>query len=78
VAYSVPTSEPPSGLDLNCLLFGDDLKSVFQVKISSTEPVSALKKAIKEEKRPDFDHVSADALRLWKVSTFYLCVSQYG
>jgi hypothetical protein len=52
------------------MVFGDDLKSIFQVKISATEPVSALKKVIKEEKRHAFQDVDADALRLWKVSTF--------
>jgi hypothetical protein len=33
--------------------------------------VGALKKVIKEEKKPAFDHVPANTLKLWKVSTSY-------
>jgi hypothetical protein len=32
------------------------------------ESIADLKKAIKEEKRPNFDHIPADSLVLWKVS----------
>jgi hypothetical protein len=55
-------------LQLNCWVFGDDVSRVFPVKITNTESVGTLKKAIKEEKKPAFDHVTADSLALWKVS----------
>jgi hypothetical protein len=41
---------------------------MFPVKIAPGESVGALKKAIKEEKRPAFDDMPADRLDLWKVS----------
>ena len=47
---------------------GDNASHVFRVKIASSEPVVAFKKAIKEEKKPMLDHVTADSLTLWKVS----------
>jgi hypothetical protein len=33
-----------------------------------TKTVGNLKKAIRKEKEPAFDHVPPDALKLWKVS----------
>jgi hypothetical protein len=54
-------------LQLNCWVFDDHVSQVFPVKITNTESVSTLKKAIKE-KKPSLDHVSTDALTLWKVS----------
>jgi hypothetical protein len=50
-----------------CYVHGDYYKHTFKVKIGNEESVTALKKAIKEEKRPDFDHIIADSLTLWKV-----------
>jgi hypothetical protein len=41
---------------------------VFPVKIAKEESVGTLKKEIKKEKKPDFDHIPADKLILWKVS----------
>jgi len=41
----------------------------FSLTLVGTETVSALKKAIKREKTPTLDHVLADALVLWNVST---------
>ena len=54
---------PVAGLKLNCWVDG----SVFTVKIAREENVSALKKAIKEEKPHTFQHVEADTLDIWKV-----------
>jgi hypothetical protein len=50
------------------LVFDDDPGHVFTIKMPSTETVSILKKEIKKEKEPAFDHVPADTLVLWKVS----------
>jgi len=55
-------------LELNCLVLGDDPNHIFAVEISNAKTASALKKAIKNEKKPAFDHVPADALVLWNVS----------
>jgi hypothetical protein len=53
---------------LNCWLVGDDATQVFQVEIANTESVGTLKKAIKEEKKPVLDYLTADSLGLWKDS----------
>ena len=55
-------------LQLNCLVFGDDITQVFPIKIANTESVGTLKDAIKDKKKPVLDHVTADSLALWKVS----------
>jgi hypothetical protein len=57
-------------LELNCLVLGDDPTHAFPVKIASTESVGTLKKAIKDEKKPVFDHIPADALNIFRVSFF--------
>ena len=58
-----------SGLfNLFCYRRGDAYRHVFGVKIGEDETVAALKKAIKEKCRPDFDHIPADSLILWSVS----------
>jgi hypothetical protein len=57
----------PRILELNCWVLGDDPDHVFTVKITGTENVSALKEEIKNKKRPVFDHIPADSLKLWKV-----------
>ena len=36
--------------------------------IAANKSVGSLKDAVKEKKKPAFDHVSADTLVLWKVS----------
>ena len=59
-------------LDLNCIVLSDDPSHVFPVKIARTESISTLKKMIKEEKKPAFDHVPTDTLSLWKVSACWL------
>ncbi|KAG1856707.1 hypothetical protein DFJ58DRAFT_659315 [Suillus subalutaceus] len=54
---------------LNCLVSGDDPRfHIFPIKIARTESVSDLKKLIKEEKRPEFNTVAADHLKLWNAS----------
>ena len=68
------TLPPPSlvavdhTLALNCLVLGDDHSHLFPVKIEATESVSALKEEIWRKKTPEFSHVAADKLVLWKVS----------
>ena len=58
----------PLPLELNCLVLGDDRSHIFAIDIDGTKKVSALKKAIKEKKKPVFDHVPADALEVFEVS----------
>jgi hypothetical protein len=60
-------SEP---LELNCWVLGDgdDPGRIFTVEIANNKTVDALKKVIKDEKKPAFDHLAADSLNLWKVS----------
>ena len=53
---------------LNCLVSGDAPSNIFEIKIAPTESVSALKELIKEKQKPQFDHVPANRLDLWKVS----------
>ena len=55
-------------IELNCWVFGGDSSPVFLVKIAATESVGTLKEAIKDKKKPAFDHLTADSLDLWKVS----------
>jgi hypothetical protein len=55
-------------LDLNCLVLGHDASHIFPIEIAENKTVGALRKAIKDEKRPAFDHVPADTLLLWQVS----------
>jgi hypothetical protein len=46
---------------------GDDTNHAFTVEIPSDRNVSMLKYYIRDKKKPEFDHVAADALNLWKV-----------
>jgi hypothetical protein len=55
-------------LNLNCWAFGDDSTRIFPVEIDGDKNVGSLKKAIKEEKKPAFDHITADTLEVWNVS----------
>ena len=50
----------------NCWVRGPDVGSIFEVKISKTESVAALKKAIRSEKPVAFRDVDADTLALYK------------
>ncbi|KAM6492778.1 hypothetical protein JOM56_012502, partial [Amanita muscaria] len=56
---------------LYCWVLGEESGHIFPVKIASTESVGALKKAIKDKKRPQFDHIPADTLVLWNVSIHF-------
>jgi hypothetical protein len=58
-------------LELNCIVQGDDTDHLFTVEIAHTKNVSALRKAIEEEKKHTFEQVDADTLSLWKVSALY-------
>ena len=58
-------------LELFCWVQGDDPRHVFPLEIAETKTVGALKEAIKEKKKPAFDHVVADTLNLWRVSASY-------
>jgi hypothetical protein len=51
-------------------VLGEDPHRVFPVRIVATASVrvGTLKKVIKDEKKPAFDHVPADTLVLWKAS----------
>jgi hypothetical protein len=55
-------------LVLNCWVLGDGYQNVFEVTISNTKSVSALKKQVHYDKKPIFDVFPADTLVLWKVS----------
>ncbi|KAF9301468.1 hypothetical protein BGZ74_006680, partial [Mortierella antarctica] len=55
-------------LTLFCLVDGDSLSEAFEVEISSTKTVSALKKAIRDENTVDFAEIDARLLTLWRVS----------
>jgi hypothetical protein len=50
------------------LVHGDSFQHIFPVKIAVNESVGSLKVAIKAEKKPAFDHVPADTLKLFNVS----------
>ncbi|KAF9419837.1 hypothetical protein BGZ76_004194 [Entomortierella beljakovae] len=55
-----------SDITLFCYLKGES--QAFPVTISTEKTVAELKKAIKKEKTPRLDDISADELLLWKVS----------
>ena len=67
VIQPVPVLNPTQLLSLNCFVLDDNVENVFTVKVEKTENVSILKKLIKEEKAPHFDHVAASDLDLWIV-----------
>jgi hypothetical protein len=62
-------SPDPQLLQLNCLVLGEPRSRIFSVEIVQAKTVADLKDAVKEKKRPTFDHLPADALVLWKIST---------
>jgi hypothetical protein len=53
-------------LSLNCWVRGPDVGRIFEVKISMTETVAALKNAIRNEKPAAFRDVDADTLDLYR------------
>jgi hypothetical protein len=55
---------PAQLLSLNCFVLGDQPNQASTVKIPKTENVSILKKMIKEEKAPHFNHIAASDLIL--------------
>ncbi|RHZ75348.1 hypothetical protein Glove_216g149 [Diversispora epigaea] len=60
-------------ITLNCLVEKDDpYENCFEVEIDKARTISALKKVIKNEKKPKFDHLPADELKLWKVNVSLL------
>ena len=58
----------PRHLELNCFVLGDDPGRVFSIRIAATDSVITLRKLIKDEQKPAFDHVPAHTLVLWSVS----------
>ena len=55
-------------MELNCWVLGDPSDRIFHVTIAADKSVGDLKYAIKDKKKPAFDHVPADTLVLWNVS----------
>lgn len=55
-------------ITLNCWICGLDDANAFSVDILPSKTVDHLKKAIKEVKRPELDHLATDKLDIWKVS----------
>ena len=49
-------------------VFGDDCDRTTGVEIALDKDIGDLKEAIKEKKKPAFEHFDAHALDLWKVS----------
>ena len=62
-----PDSPFEPEFDINCSVLNGDGR-VFSVKIAQSASVDALKKAIKKAMEPEFDHVAAIRMDLWKVS----------
>ncbi|CAG8654653.1 9381_t:CDS:1, partial [Paraglomus brasilianum] len=54
-------------ITLVCLVKGNLPANAFAVDINSGKLISHLKDAIKTKKAPEFDHIPADRLKLWKV-----------
>jgi hypothetical protein len=59
-----------------CWVQGEDPARRFDISITSTETVSALREMIKKKTKPDFNDVRADSLKLWKVRA-QLCREKY-
>jgi hypothetical protein len=53
-------------LELNCLVLSNHLSHSFAIKILATKTINALKKVIKDENKPYFDHVPAHSLDIYK------------
>ncbi|KAI0294614.1 hypothetical protein B0F90DRAFT_1278235 [Multifurca ochricompacta] len=65
-----------TALTLFCLAIDnqkDPLGDIFEVEIQANSFVTRLKEAIKAKKAPELDHLAADRLTLWKLST-PLCI----
>ncbi|KAF8637024.1 hypothetical protein AX17_003093 [Amanita inopinata Kibby_2008] len=59
---------PQLDFKLNCLVLGESVDYIFQVKIAPNESVFSLKVAIKDGNRPAFNHIDIGTLVLWDVS----------
>ncbi|RHZ47953.1 hypothetical protein Glove_564g71 [Diversispora epigaea] len=60
-------------ITLNCLVKKDNpYENCFEVEIDKTRTVSALKELIKDKQKPNFDHLPANQLKLWKVNVSLL------
>ena len=66
--FSIAPPDPQPLLVLNCLILGDSRNNIFPVEIARAKSVGSLKKAIREEKHPAFQHIASDTLTLWDVS----------
>lgn len=66
--FSIAPPDPQPLLVLNCLILGDSRNNIFPVEITRAKWVGSLKKAIREEKHPAFQHIPPDTLTLWHVS----------
>ena len=49
------------------MVFGD-IERLIIIEVANTSKVSKLQKAIQVKKEPELNHVSASALKLWKVA----------
>jgi hypothetical protein len=55
-------------LELNALVLGDVRGHIFTIEIDGTKNVSTLKDLIKDKNKPNFDHIPAYTLNIFKVS----------
>lgn len=62
------TSSMATPLKLNCWVLDEDSTRIFPVEVDRNENVGVLKKAIKEEMKPAFDHITTNSLEIWNVS----------
>ena len=69
IVVRVPSPEPE--FDLKCSVLKSD--SVFSVKMPKSGTVDGLKDAIKKKMEPEFDHVAAVRIDLWKVQVSNCC-----
>ncbi|CAG8783025.1 10023_t:CDS:2, partial [Racocetra persica] len=56
-----------SPISLICLVRGQPVTCAFVVDIDGNKYISHLKDAIKKKKSPEYKHIAADKLRLWKI-----------
>ncbi|RHZ67048.1 hypothetical protein Glove_303g133 [Diversispora epigaea] len=60
-------------ITLNCLVEKEDpYENCFEVEIDKARTISALKELIKDKQKPNFDHLPANQLKLWKVNVSLL------
>ena len=61
---------------VNCWVLGNPSNRVFSVKVAADELAGSFRKAIKEEIKPEFDHVAANSIVLWNVSNKSIAVDE--